>query len=287
MEKKIFIQEYTIMTIGSLLVAVAINFFMVPGGLVFGSASGLSIILTQVIPMKISVMNLILNLLFLLLGFLFVGREFGAKTIFTTIAIPVWMFVLEEVLPVTSSLTGEKWMDMLCCIIVVSAGQTLLFQVNASSGGLDIPAKILNKYMHIDLGSAVAFVGIIVVFSAWLVYDTKTVIWGVVGTYLNGRVVDDFVEGFSHKKRVCVLSENPEKAERFIKEEIDRGYTLYQAVGGYKKEERMEIVTILTKTEYQRLVTFIKKEDPGAFVTVSTVSDVIGVWNRRGKYHKE
>lgn len=286
MDKREVVKEYIIMAFGSLCVAVAVNFFMVPGNLVFGSASGLSLVLTQVVPIKMSVMNLIINVFFLLLGFVFVGREFGAKTVFISVMSPLWMYVLEIVYPVSESLTGEKWMDMLCCIIVVSAGQTFLFHVNASSGGLDIPAKMLNKYLHIELGRAVAFVGIATVLSAGLVYDITTVIWGIVGTYLNGRVVDDFFEGFNHKKRVSILSDRTEEIQRFIQEDINRGYTLYQAVGGYTKDPRTEIVTILAKNEYQKLVVYIRKIDPDAFVTVSTVSDIVGIWNRRGKAYK-
>jgi len=188
--------------------------------------------------------------------------------------------------PVTESLTGEKWMDMLCCIVIVSAGQTFLFRVNASSGGLDIPAKMMNKYMHVEFGKAVGIVGILTVLTAGFVYDITTVIWGIMGTYLNGRVVDDFIDGFSHKKRVSILSEKSEEIQSFIREDINRGFTLYRAVGGYTKDEREEIVTILAKNEYQRLVTYIRKIDPNAFVTVSTVSDIIGVWNKRGKAYR-
>lgn len=286
MDRKEIVQEYIIMAFGSLCVAVAVNFFMVPGELVFGSASGLSLVLTQLIPIKMSMMNLIINVFFLLLGFMFVGREFGAKTVFISVMSPIWMYILELVYPVSESLTGEKWMDMLCCIIVVSAGQTFLFRVNASSGGLDIPAKMLNKYLHVELGQAVAIVGIITVLSAGFVYDITTVIWGIVGTYLNGRVVDDFIDGFSHKKRVSILSSRAEDIQKFIQNDINRGYTLYKAVGGYTKDEREEIVTILAKNEYQRLVKFIRQTDPNAFVTVSTVSDVVGVWNKRGKAYR-
>lgn len=286
MDKREIVKEYMVMTFGALCVAVAVNFFMVPGELVFGSASGLSLVLTQIIPIKMSVMNLILNVFFLLLGFFFVGKEFGGKTVFISIMSPVWMYILEIIYPVSESLTGEKWMDMLCCIFVVSAGQTFLFRVNASSGGLDIPAKMLNKYLHMELGRAVAFVGIITVLSAGLVYDITTVIWGIVGTYLNGRVVDDFFEGFSHKKRVSILSEKTKEIQQFIQEDINRGYTLYQAIGGYTKDSRVEIVTVLAKNEYQKLVTYIRKTDPNAFVTVSTVSDIVGIWNRRGKAYR-
>ena len=241
---KITVKEYAIMTFGSLLVAAAVVFFMAPGELVFGSASGLAMILIEVIPMKLSVMNLILNILFLIMGFVFVGRDFGAKTVYTAVIIPVWMYILEWMFPAQQSLTNDKWFDMLGCIFIVSLGQTFLFRVNASSGGLDIPAKMLNKYLGVELGKACAFVGIITELSAIFVYDSATVVMGIIGTYLNGRVVDDFISGCSNKKRVCILSDKHEEIQRFIREDINRGYTLYQATGGYEQRERVEILTI-------------------------------------------
>jgi len=283
---KTLIKEYAIMTLGSLLVAAAVVFFMAPGNLVFGSASGLSMILIQVFPIKLSVMNLILNILFLMMGFVFVGRDFGAKTVYTAIVIPVCMFVLETIFPAQQSLTNDTWFDMLGCIFIVSAGQTLLFRVNASSGGLDIPAKMLNKYFGIDLGKACAGVGILTVLCAIFVYDSTTVVTGIIGTYLNGRVVDDFIGGFSHKKRVCILSDEHEEIQRFLREDINRGYTLYKATGGYEKRERVEIITILASNEYQKLIPYVKKIDPNAFLTVSSVNEVVGIWNYRGEARK-
>ena len=277
MSSKVTIKDVLVMTAGCFLVAAAVCFFMVPGNLVFGSVSGLSQILVQVIPMKISIMNLILNLFFLAMGFLFMGREFGGKTVYTAVMIPIWMYVLEELVPITQSLTDEKWMDMLCCIFLVSMGQTLLFQVNASSGGLDIPAKMLNKYFHVEIVKAVGIVGIVTVLSSLFVYDITTTIYGIVGTYLNGRVVDDFVGGFNHKKKVCILSEKNEEIQRFIQEEINRGYTLYKAIGGYEKRERTEVVTILAQNEYLRLISFVRETDPSAFVTVTSINEVVGI----------
>lgn len=283
---KTVVKEYAIMTFGSFLVAAAVVFFMAPGELVFGSASGLSLILIQIFPIKISVMNLILNVLFLVMGFLFVGRDFGAKTVYTAVIIPVWMYILEWIFPAQQSLTNDKWFDMLGCIFIVSLGQTFLFRVNASSGGLDIPAKMLNKYLGVDLGKACAFVGIVTVLSAIFVYDSATVVMGIIGTYLNGRVVDDFIGGFSHKKRVCILSDKHEEIERFIREDINRGYTLYKATGGYEKRERVEILTILASNEYQKLIPYVKKIDPDAFMTVSSVNEVVGTWNYKGEARK-
>ncbi|MEE1086663.1 MAG: YitT family protein [Schaedlerella sp.] len=286
MDNKNVIKEWGIMTAGSFLVAAAVVFFMVPGNLVFGSVSGLSLILIQVIPIKISVMNLILNVFFLILGFLFVGREFGGKTVYTAVMIPVLMFVMEIIFPNQPSLTDNKWLDMLGCIYLVSAGQTLLFRVNASSGGLDIPAKMLHKFLHVELGKAVGIVGIVTVLSSVFVYDSSVVVAGIIGTYLNGRVVDDFISGFNRKKRVCILSEKSEEIQRFIREDINRGYTLYQAIGGYEKKEKLEIVTILAQNEYIRLLNYIRNTDPNAFVTVCSVNEVVGIWNLRGKAYR-
>ena len=283
---KITVKEYAIMTFGSLLVAAAVVFFMAPGELVFGSASGLAMILIEVIPMKLSVMNLILNILFLIMGFVFVGRDFGAKTVYTAVIIPVWMYILEWMFPAQQSLTNDKWFDMLGCIFIVSLGQTFLFRVNASSGGLDIPAKMLNKYLGVELGKACAFVGIITVLSAIFVYDSATVVMGIIGTYLNGRVVDDFISGFSNKKRVCILSDKHEEIQRFIREDINRVYTLYQATGGYEQRERVEILTILAQNEYQKLIPYVKQIDPEAFMTVSSVNEVVGIWNYKGEARK-
>ena len=283
---KTLMKEYVIMTFGSLLVAIAVVFFMAPGGLVFGSASGLSMILIQIFPIKLSIMNLILNILFLIMGFLFVGKDFGAKTVYTAVVIPAWMYVLECIFPAQQSLTNDKWFDMLGCIFIVSLGQTFLFRVNASSGGLDIPAKMLNKFLGIDLGKACAGVGILTVLSAIFVYDSATVVTGIIGTYLNGRVVDDFIGGFANKKRVCILSDKHEEIQRFLREDINRGYTLYKATGGYERRERVEILTILAPNEYQKLIPYVKRIDPDAFMTVSSVNEVVGTWNYKGEARK-
>ena len=283
---KTLVKEYAIMTFGSLLVAIAIIFFMAPGGLVFGSASGLAMILIEIFPIKLSVMNLILNVLFLIMGFIFIGKDFGAKTVYTAVIIPVWMYILEWFFPAQQSLTNDKWFDMLGGIFIVSLGQTFLFRVNASSGGLDIPGKILNKYFGIDLGKACAGVGMATVICSIFVYDSLTVITGLIGTYLNGRVVDDFIGGFNNKKRVCILSDKHEEIQRFIREDINRGYTLYTATGGYEKRERVEILTILAPNEYQKLIPYVKQIDPDAFMTVSSVNEVVGTWNYKGEARK-
>lgn len=276
------LREYGLITAGSVLIAAAVGFFMVPGDLVLGSVAGLAMVLSQVLPLRVATLNMILNILFLLLGFIFMGRSFGAKTVYASVLYPALVWGIDMVLPDLTSMTGDTWLDLLCFIFLVSAGQAILFHVNASSGGLDVPAKILNKYFHIDIGKAVTVCGLVTVVSSVLVYDLRTMIVGILGTYLNGVVVDEFVSGFSRKKRVCILSDRHEEIKEYILHKLSRGVTVYQAVGGFEGKERPELVTILTKTEYAQLMAYVRRTDPDAFLTVTTVSEVAGTWNTRG-----
>ena len=276
------LREYGLITAGSVLIAAAVGFFMVPGDLVLGSVAGLAMVLSQVLPLRVATLNMILNILFLLLGFIFMGRSFGAKTVYASVLYPALVWGIDMVLPDLASMTGDTWLDLLCFIFLVSAGQAILFHVNASSGGLDVPAKILNKYFHIDIGKAVTVCGLVTVVSSVLVYDLRTMIVGILGTYLNGVVVDEFVSGFSRKKRVCILSDRHEEIKGYILHKLSRGVTVYQAVGGFEGKERPELVTILTKTEYAQLMAYVRRTDPDAFLTVTAVSEVAGTWNTRG-----
>ncbi len=276
------LREYGLITAGSVLIAAAVGFFMVPGDLVLGSVAGLAMVLSQVLPLRVATLNMILNILFLLLGFIFMGRSFGAKTVYASVLYPALVWGIDMVLPDLTSMTGDTWLDLLCFIFLVSAGQAILFHVNASSGGLDVPAKILNKYFHIDIGKAVTVCGLVTVVSSVLVYDLRTMIVGILGTYLNGVVVDEFVSGFSRKKRVCILSDRHEEIKEYILHKLSRGVTVYQAVGGFEGKERPELVTILTKTEYAQLMAYVRRTDPDAFLSVTTVSEVAGTWNTRG-----
>lgn len=273
------IKEYSIVTIGTLIVAVAVFFFMLPSNVVVGSLTGFVMVLANFIPIKISVLTFILNVFLLLVGFIFIGKEFGGKTVYASIIMPIFLGILEFAFPNNQSLTNDILLDTICYLLVVSVGLALLFNANASSGGLDIVAKILNKYTHVELGKAMSIAGMVTAFSAILVYDTKTLVLSILATYTNGIILDNFIDGYNRRKRVCILSTNYEQIQEFIVNELKRGVTLYQAIGGYKKEEKTEIVTILTRSEYAALLNYLHSIDQSAFVTVSTVNEVIGEWN--------
>ena len=238
------------------------------------SISGLAIVLSNFIPLSISAITMILNVGLLIIGFILCGPEFGYKTVYTSIMLPVFMGILEALLPNNQSLTGDQALDVLAYILLVSVGLSILFNRNASSGGLDIVAKIMNKFLHMELGKAMSLAGMCVALSAAFVYDSKTVVLSVIGTYFNGIVVDYFIFGQNEKKRVCIVSQKEELVRDFILNDLHSGATIYEAIGAYTLEKRREIIAIVDKHEYQKLMRFMNEKDPDAFMTVYSVHDM-------------
>ena len=266
--------ELFTLTAAVAIIAAAVYFFLVPSHASVSSISGLGIILTNFIPLPLSVITMVLNVVLLIIGFITCGREFGTKTVYTSILLPVFIGIFERIFPNIGSLTKTQELDVLCYVLVVSVGLSILFNMNASSGGLDIVAKIMNKYLHIELGKAMSLAGMCVALSAALVYDKKTVVLSVLGTYFNGMVVDHFIFGQNLKRRVCIITKYEEKLRNFILHELHSGATIYDAIGAYNLDKRHEIITIVDKNEYQKLMNYINNLDPKAFITVYTVADM-------------
>lgn len=267
-------QEAAILTVAVAIIAAAVYFFLVPSHASVSSISGLGIVLSNFVPLSLSAITMILNVVLLIIGFFTCGREFGAKTVYTSILLPVFIGLFERLFPDIGSLTDSQELDVLCYILVVSVGLSILFNRNASSGGLDIVAKIMNKYLHIELGRAMSLSGMCVALSAALVYDKKTVVLSVLGTYFNGLVLDHFIFDHNIKRRVCIITQKEEELRHFILTDLHSGATVYESYGAYNMEKRREIITIVDKGEYQKLMDFMNREDPKAFITVYTVSDM-------------
>ena len=267
-------QEAAILTVAVAIIAAAVYFFLVPSHASVSSISGLGIVLSNFVPLPLSTITMILNVVLLIIGFFTCGREFGAKTVYTSILLPVFIGLFERLFPDIGSLTDSQELDVLCYILVVSVGLSILFNRNASSGGLDIVAKIMNKYLHIELGRAMSLSGMCVALSAALVYDKKTVVLSVLGTYFNGLVLDHFIFDHNIKRRVCVITKKEEELRHFILTDLHSGATVYESYGAYNMEKRREIITIVDKGEHQKLMNFMNREDPQAFITVYTVSDM-------------
>lgn len=268
------LKEFSIITAGTTIVAAAVFFFMLPSHVSVGSGAALAMVLSNFIPLSVSTITLIMNVGLLIIGFILIGPEFGAKTIYCSILMPVIMGIFERIFPGFQSITQDPLLDVICYILVVGVGLSILFSRNASSGGLDIVAKIMNKYLRVDLGKAMSYSGIAVAMSSALCYDSKTVVLSLLGTYFGGMVVDNFIFGINIKRRVCVISEHLDEIVHFVIHDLHSGATLNEIIGGYDRTPRMEMVTIVDKHEYRLLMDFLHKVDPKAFVTVYSVSDM-------------
>ena len=278
MKKKVnyveVLKETAILTVAVAIIAAAVYFFLVPSHASVSSISGLGIVLSNFIPLPLSAITMILNVVLLIIGFITCGKEFGVKTVYTSVMLPVFIGLFEILFPDFGSMTDSQELDVLCYILVVSVGLSILFNRNASSGVLDIVAKIMNKFIHIELGRAMSLSGMCVALSAALVYDKKTVVLSILGTYFNGIILDYFIFDNNKKRRVCIITEKEEKLRQFIIKDLHSGATIYEAIGAYNLEKHNEIITIVDKSEYQKLMAFINKEDPKAFITVYNVSNM-------------
>lgn len=274
MINKRVIKEYAVITFGTAIIAAAVYFFMIPGNLTPGSAAAVALLLSNVIPLPVSAITFLLNMALLLVGFLLIGPEFGVKTVYTSIIMPGFMRVYEVLFPNFVSINQDPFVDMICYILVVGMGLAIVFSCNASSGGLDIVAKLMNKYLRMEMGKAMATSGMLVAVSSIFFYDIKTVVISVIGTYLGGIVVDHFIFGLNIKRRVCILSSKADEIVKYILHDLHSGASLYEAVGAYDRNVHTEIVTIVDKQEYSKLMAYMQKTDPKAFITVYSVGEV-------------
>ena len=269
-----WLKEGVLLTIGVTIVSLAVFFLLVPSKASVSSIAGLSIVLSNFIPLPISAITMILNVLLLIIGFFTCGKAFGAKTVYTSILLPLLLALYEKLWPNNQSMTGSAELDVLAYILLVSLGLSILFNLNASSGGLDIVAKIMNKYLHMELGQAMSLSGMLISISSALVYDKKIVVLSVIGTFFNGMILDYFIFGQNVKRRVCIITKKEDELKDFILHKLHSGATIYEAIGAYSMDTHHEIITIVNKSEYQQLMRFINQLDTEAFITVYTVSDM-------------
>ena len=286
-----FWKELIIMTVGMAIAALAVNYFLVPSKLIVGSISGLSIVISGVfdmigIPVKVSTVILIINAILLIMAYLLIDREFGIKTVYTALILGPLMDFWEKVLPASELITdgtsvmGDIWLDLCCFVLLLSASQAILFHINASTGGLDILAKIVNKYLHFDIGASISVAGAIICCSAFAINPFRMVVIGLIGTWINGVVVDYFTASINKRKRVCIISSSHEILRKYIIEDLDRGCSLYKVTGGYSGKENVEIQALLTQDEFSKLMDFMKKNDIHGFITAGNVSEIYGLWNK-------
>ncbi len=288
-----FWKELIIMTLGMAVGAAAVYYFLMPSNLIIGSISGLSIVLSQIFggAVKVSVIVTIINAILLILAWLLIGAEFGAKTVYTALILGPLIEFWEKVMPYQSlmeagatSVMNDPWLDLICFVLLLSISQAILFRINASTGGLDILAKIVNKYLHFDIGMSVTIAGAAICCSAFAINPFRMVVIGLIGTWINGVVVDYFTDTLNKRKKVCIISKDHEAIRQYITKELQRGCSIYRLEGGYTGEEKVEIVALLTQNEYAALFNYLKEKSFDTFITASNVSEIYGNWNT-GKRH--
>lgn len=332
-----FWRELLMMTVGMTLGACAVYYFLMPSHLIVGSISGLAIVMNTLIGGGADMFSYLvmgINAFLLLLAFILIGNEFGAKTVYTAMILGPLTQMLDRIYPYTN-LThrvidapeilsqlqagqsvldangnpyllsrsgevleqvrdsvmsggigmGDVWFDLICFVLLLSACQAFLFRINASTGGLDILGKIVNKYLHFDIGASVAIGGIIICCTAFLINDFRMVVIGIIGTWINGLAIDYFTASLNKRKRVCIISAEPDRVRGYIVDTLVRGCSLYKIQGGYSGEDHMEIQTLLTQDEFSSLMAFIRDNHIQAFITAGNCSEVYGLWFRHKKKH--
>lgn len=290
-----FWKELVIMTLGMSIGAAAVYYFLVPSKLIIGSISGLSIVISTLfenfgITLKVSHLVIIINAILLIMAWLLIGQEFGAKTVYTAMILGPLMDMWDALMPYQNiirdgrmSIMNDPWLDLVCFVLLVSISQAILFNINASTGGLDILAKIVNKYLHFDIGVSVSVAGAIICCTAFSINPFDMVVLGLIGTWINGMFVDHFTATLNRRKRVCIISDDYEKIRKYIIEDLQRGCSLLPLKGGYTNADRVEVQTILTQNEFAAVMNFMKKNNISCFLTAGNISEVYGMWNKAKK----
>ena len=323
---KKFWVEFLIMTFGMILTAICVHYFLVPSKLIIGTISGLSIVLATVseslfgVHLEVSVMIFVINAILLVLAYFLIGKEFGIKTVYTALILGPFTALFEKYLPYqmvitklygeesafydaatggwshevlqsgkdyVSSLMGDPWFDLVCFVLILSFAQATLFKINASTGGLDILAKIVNKYLHFDIGASVTVAGTVICLTAFAINPFNIVVIGLIGTWINGIVVDYFTAGLNNRKRVCIISPQYRHIQDFIINDLQRGVTMYDVTGGYSNQKKVEIEALLTKDEFAKLMNHINVNGINAFITAGNVSEVYGLWASKKEKTKQ
>ena len=288
-------KDFVIMTFAMLCSAAAVYYFLLPSKLVVGSITGLSIVLVGIfekigIKLSLSVVIFVINALLLVIAYFLVNKEFGVKTVYTALILGPMISFWEKVCPWEKlatanpatgycSIMGDPWLDLCCFVLILSISQAILFNINASTGGLDILAKIVNKYLHFDIGMSVTVAGAVICCTAFAINPFRMVVIGLIGTWINGVVVNYFTATINNRKRVCIITDDYEQLREFIINGLHRGCSLYDVVGGYTNKPSREIQTLLTQTEFSDLMNFIKKMKIKAFITAGNVSEIYGEWS--------
>jgi len=276
MKKKSSIKNFLFMNIGCILLSLGVYFFKIPNGFATGGVTGIGTVLGKITPITPAAWIWGLNILLLIFGFIFLGKQNGIKTVYCSMLYSAITFVLEVLLPVSEPLTNEPFMELAYAMLLTAIGSAMIFNADASSGGTDIAALILKKFTNIDVGKALMAVDFIVALSAFLVFDIETGLFSLMGLFAKAFIVDGVIESFNTCKYFIVITTKREEISDFIIKTLHHGATVSQVTGEFTQENKAMIHTVCKRMEAIRLRSKIKEIDPGAFTIITTSSEIIG-----------
>lgn len=268
--------NFLLFNLGLLLTALGIHFFKSPNHFAIGGTSGLSILLSALFPVDIGGFMFIVNGALVVVGFIFLGKEFGAGTIYASFALSAFVWALEYIYPITASLTGDKLLDLLWAIVLPATGAALVFNLGASTGGTDIIAMILSKHTSIEIGKALLISDFLITVAVGVVFDVKTMLYCIFALIIKAFALDGIIDDLNMKKQVTVVSTHQQEIKDFIIQQLHRGATIYKAQGAYTGHEEDIILTVLGRRQALVLRNYIRTVDPHAFMSIVNSSETIG-----------
>ena len=270
------VEEYMVLTLATFIMVIGIYVFKFPNNFSFGGVTGIAIVLSKFLPGTPGNITLIINMVLLVLGFLFLGKGFGIKTAYVSILMSVSLNLAEVWFPMEKPLTSEPVLELIYAIVLPAFSSAIFFNIDASSGGTDIVAMILRKYTKLNIGSALFFSDLLIVLASCFVFDTQTGLFSLSGLLAKSLVVDNVIESINLCKYFTIICEDPEPICDFIMNKLNRSATVYDAEGTYEHRRKKVIITIMKRSQAVELRNFIRHTQPSAFIAITNSSEIIG-----------
>lgn len=273
---KTALKEFPMLTIGTALVALGVYFFKFPNNFSTGGVTGLAILLSAVFPISSATFASVLNVAFLILGFIVLNKGFGARTIYCSLLFSALLSGLEWLCPLSAPLTDQPLLELLFAVILPALGSGILFNMQGSTGGTDILAMILKKYTSLDIGQALLYVDVIIAGSTLFLINVETGLFSLLGLLLKSVLVDTVIESINRKKSVILVTSFPEEIASFITHNLGRSATIWEAKGAYSHETKWVVMSALSRSQAVILRRHLKAVDPHGFMMVTNSSEIFG-----------
>ncbi|MHC1723382.1 MAG: YitT family protein [Aminipila sp.] len=268
--------DYSFITLGLFLVATGVYFFKMPNNFSTGGVSGISILLAAVLPMSKATLMAIINMILLVVGFIFLGTSFGVRTLYGSVVLSFFVKFFEDIVPLSKPMTDQPLMELVFAVILPAVGSAILFNFSASSGGTDIIAMILKKYTALDIGKALFCTDALIAITSGIMFGVTTGLFSVLGLLSKAVVVDNVMEGINISKFFTIITDNPDEISDFIHKDLKRGVTKHSCIGTYDNKEKFVLMSVVNRAQAKQLKDFINLNDKHAFVIITNSSNILG-----------